>query len=183
MLNERVFYGRNFSSAPAGNSGEIIPPGGPIDMFNSVTDPTVAALVGVVWNSTISNHTLLETAFGFNLFSQTLEPNNKIDPKELGINTGPLDAADLGVPGVTTPFGPIGGVGGYPITTAPTTTTQFSVALTHSIGAQTLKMGGSWERAYNRSVRNQARTTLTANGRSSGDVDALVGLLLARFEI
>ena len=54
---------------------------GPIDMFNSVTDPTIAALVGVVWNSTLSNTTLLETRFGFNLFSQTIEPNNKIDPK------------------------------------------------------------------------------------------------------
>ena len=67
LINERVFWGSNFQSAPAGNSGEIIPPNGPIDMFNSVTDPTIAALVGVVWNSTISNHTLLETRFGFNL--------------------------------------------------------------------------------------------------------------------
>ena len=39
-----------------------------------------------------------------------------------------------------------------------------------------------WDYAYNRSVRNQARTTLTANGSTSRDVDALVGLLLARFE-
>jgi hypothetical protein len=182
LINERVFWGRNFQSAPAGNSGEIAPANGPVDMFNSVGDPTIAALVGVVWNSTLSNRTLLETRFGFNLFSQTLEPNNKVDPKELGINTGPLDAADLGVPGVTTPFGHIGGVGGYPITTAPTTTTQVSVALTHTRGAHTFKTGGSWDYAYNRSVRNQARTTLTANGSSSGDVDALVGLLLARFE-
>jgi len=182
LINERVFFGRNFQSAPASNSGEIVPPNGPIDMFNSVTDPTQAALVGVVWNSTLSNRTLLETRFGFNYFSQTIEPNNKIDPKELGINTGPLDAADLGVPGVTTPFGHIGGVGGYPITTAPTTTTQVSTALTHTRGSQTIKIGGSWDYAYNRSVRNQARTTLTANGRSSSEVDALVGLLLARFE-
>ncbi|MBW8867095.1 MAG: TonB-dependent receptor [Acidobacteria bacterium] len=184
LINERVFYGRNFQSAPAGNSGEIVPPSsiGPIDMFNSVTDPTVASLLGVVWNSTLSDHTLLETRVGFNLFSQTIEPNNKIDPTSLGINTGPLDAADLGVPGVTTPFGHIGGIGGYPITTKPTTTTQVSMALTQNRGSQTIKVGGSFDYAYNRSVRNQARTTLTANGRSSNDVDALVGLLLARFE-
>src|SRR5262249_10435079 len=148
----------------------------------SVTDPTVASLVGVVWNSTLSSQTLLETRFGFNLFSQTIEPNNKIDPNSLGINTGPLDAADLGVPGVTTPFGHIGGIAGYPITTKPTTTTQVSMALTHNQGAQTIKIGGSWDYAYNRSVRNQARTALTANGRTSNDVDALVGLLLGRFE-
>ena len=36
LINERVFYGSNFQSAPAGNSGEIVPPNGPIDMFNSV---------------------------------------------------------------------------------------------------------------------------------------------------
>ena len=183
LINERVFYGKNFQSAPAGNSGEIVPPNGPADMFNSVTDPTIASLVGVVWNSTLSNTTLLETRFGFNLFSQTIEPNNKVDPKDLGINTGPLDAEDLGVPGVTTPFGHIGGVGGYPITTKPTTTTQISTALTHNRGSQTFKMGGTFDYAYNLSVRNQARTTLTANGRTSNDVDALVGLLLARFEI
>jgi hypothetical protein len=184
LINERVFYGRSFQSAPAGNSGEIVPPSaaGPVDLFNSVTDPTLAALTGVVWNSTLSNHTLLETRFGFNYFSQTIEPNNKIDPTTLGINTGPLAAEDLGVPAVTTPFGHIGGIGGYPITTAPTTTLQIGSSLTHTRGSHTMKLGGSWDYGYNRSVRNQARTSLTANGRSSGDVDALVGLLLARFE-
>ncbi len=100
LVNGRVFWGRSFQSAPAGNSGEIIPPSsvGPNDMFNSVTDPTTAALFGVVWNSTISNRTLLETRFGYNYISQTIGPNNSIDPKSLGINTGPLDAADFGVP-------------------------------------------------------------------------------------
>jgi hypothetical protein len=167
LINERVFFGNNYQSAPAGNSGEIVPPGGPVDLFNSVADPTRVALVGLVWNSTLSNRTLLETRFGYNYISQTIGPNNNIDPKSLGINTGPLDAADLGVPGVTTPFGHIGGVTGYPITTAPTTTTQISTALTHTAGSQTFKVGGSWEYAYNRSVRNQARTGLTANGSTS----------------
>jgi hypothetical protein len=184
LINERVFYGRSFQSAPAGNVGEIVPPSaaGPVDLFNSVTDPTLAALTGVVWNWTISNHALLETRFGYNYFSQTIEPNNKIDPKSLGINTGPLDAEDLGVPGVTTPFGHIGGIAGYPITTAPTTTTQIGSSLTQTRGSHTTKIGASFDYGYNRSVRNQARTSLTANGRSSGDVDSLVGLLLARFE-
>ena len=182
LINGRVFYGKNFQSAPAGNSGEIVPPNGPIDMFNSVTDPTIASLAGFVWNSTLSNSTLLETRIGWNMFSQTIEPNNKIDPQTLGINTGPLDPEDLGVPGVTTPFGHIGGVGGYPITTKPTTTTQVSMALTQTRGQHTFKTGAAWDYAYNRSVRNQARTTLTANGSTSRDVDALVGLLLARFE-
>jgi outer membrane receptor protein involved in Fe transport len=182
LINERVFFGNNYQSAPAGNSGEIVPPNGPIDIFNSVADPTRVALVGLVWTSTLSNTTLLETRFGYNYISQTIEPNNKIDPKSLGINTGPLDAADLGVPGVTSPFGHVGGVSGYPITTAPTTTTQVSTSLTHTRGSQTFKVGGSWEYAYNRSVRNQARSSFTANGSTSNDIDGLVGLLLGRFE-
>jgi hypothetical protein len=40
--------------------------------------------------------------------------NNKVDPKSLGINTGPLDAADFGVPGITLgSFGHIGGIVGW----------------------------------------------------------------------
>ncbi len=182
LVNERVFYGSNFQSAPAGNSGEIIPPNGPIDLFNSVADPTRVALVGVVWNAVLSNRALLETRFGYNYISQTIEPNNKIDPASLGINTGPLGDADLGLPGVTTSFGHVGGVAGYPITTAPTTSTTLSTALTQTRGSQTLKIGGSYEYAYNRSVRNRARTAFNITGSTSDDTDVLVGLLLGRFD-
>jgi hypothetical protein len=182
LINERLFFGTNYQSAPANNTGEIVSPNQPVDLYNSVGDPTRVWLVGLVWNSTLSNNTLLETRFGFNSISQTLEPNNKIDPQSLGLNTGPLDAADFGVPGVNTPYGHIGGIAGYPITTKPTTNTQVSSSLSHTRGQQTIKAGGSYEYAYNRSVRNRARSNLTANGSTSDDVDALVGLLLGRFD-
>ena len=181
-INERVFYGRSFQSSPAGNSGEIVPPNQPVDLFNSVTDPTTAALVGVVWDSMLSNSTLFETRFGFNRFWNPIGVNNTIDPNSLGINTGPLDPANFGVPGVTTPFGHIGGVSGYPIFVTPSTDFSLAGSLSHTRGGHTLKVGGSWDRMYNKSIRDQARTSLTANGRTSNDVDALVGLLLARFE-
>ena len=181
-INERVFYGRSFQSSPAGNSGEIVPPNQPVDLFNSVTDPTTAALVGVVWDSMLSSSTLLETRFGFNRFWNPIGVNNTIDPKSLGINTGPLDPANFGVPGVNTPFGHIGGVSGYPIFVTPSTDFSLAGSLSHTRGGHTLKVGGSWDRMYNKSIRDQARTSLTANGRTSNDVDALVGLLLARFE-
>src|SRR5262249_57796592 len=60
LINERVFYGRSFQSAPAGNSGEIVPPSsvGAVDLFNSVTDPTLAALTRPVWDWAIPNHSL-----------------------------------------------------------------------------------------------------------------------------
>jgi hypothetical protein len=182
LINERVFYGRSFQSSPAGNSGEIVSPNQPVDLFNSVTDPTTAALVGVVWNSTISSRTLLEARFGYNRFWNPIGVNNSIDPKSLGINTGPLDSANFGVPSVNTPFGHIGGVGGYPIFVTPSTDYSVAASLTHTSGSHTFKVGGNWDRMYNKSIRDQARTALTANGRTSDDVDALVGLLLARFE-
>src|SRR5262249_55207513 len=155
-----------------------------IDFFNSVTDPTTAALAGIVWDSTLSNSTLLEVRFGYNRFWNPIVVNNSIDPKSLGINTGPLGAANLGVPGVTTAsFGHIGGVGGYPIFVTPSTDFSLATSLTKTRGNHTMKIGGSWDRMYNKSIRDQARTTLTANGQTSNPVDVLVGLLLARFEI
>jgi hypothetical protein len=182
LINGRVFYGRSFQSSPSGNSGEIVSPNQPVDLFNSVTDPTTAALAGVVWNSTLSNRSLLEVRFGFNRFWNPIGVNNSIDPASLGINTGPLAAPNLGVPSVTTPFGHIGGVGGYPIFVTPSTDVSFAGSLTETRGAHTIKMGASWDRMYNKSIRDQARTSLTANGRTSDPVDALVGILLARFE-
>jgi hypothetical protein len=181
-INERVFYGRSYQSSPAGNTGEIVSPNQPVDLFNSVTDPTSAALAGVVWNSTLSNSSLLEVRFGFNRFWNPIVVNNSIDPASLGINTGPLDVANFGVPSVTTPFGYIGGVSGYPIFVTPSTDFSLAGSLTKTLGQHTIKMGGSWDRMYNKSIRDQARTSFTANGRTGDDVDALVGLLLARFE-
>ena len=42
--------------------------------------------------------TNIESRLGYTRFSQTLGINNKIDPKSLGIDTGPLGAADFGIP-------------------------------------------------------------------------------------
>jgi hypothetical protein len=182
LVNGRFFWGSSFQSAPA-SSSTLTPANGPADMFNSVTDPTRVMLVGAVWNSTISNNTLLETRFGFNSISQTIGVNNSVDPASLGLNTGPLDPADFGVPAVSVGgFGTIGGISGYPITTAPTTNTELSTALTHTKGEHTIKMGANYQYGYNRSVRNRARTSLSATGGTNNDADALVGLLLGRFD-
>ena len=82
-----------------------------------------------MWNSTLSNRDAARDALRLQPVLADARAEQQDRSEDLGINTGPLDAADLGVPGVTTPFGHIGGVGGYPITTKPTTTTQVSVAL------------------------------------------------------
>jgi hypothetical protein len=185
LINGRVFYGHTVQSGPAGNTGELTPANGPADMFNTVIDPPQqTALVGLVWNSTLSSKTLLETRMGYTTIGQTLAtPGNKIDPKSLGLNTGPLDPADLGIPAVyLASFGYIGGVGGYPISTNPTSSWSVSTALTHTRGQHTLKMGGSWDLAKNHSLRNRARTNLQISGGTFDDVDSLVGLLLGRFD-
>ncbi len=100
LVNGRFFFGNSYQSAPA-TVGELTPANGPADMFNSVTDPTRVALVGFVWNSTVSERSLLQVRFGYNRISQTIDVNNKVDPASLGLNTGPLDATDFGVPAVT----------------------------------------------------------------------------------
>ena len=45
------------------------------------------ALVGFVWNSTLSDKSLLQVRFGYNRISQTIDINNKVDPASLGLNT------------------------------------------------------------------------------------------------
>ena len=182
LLNGRFFFGNSFQSAPA-TVGELTPANGPADMFNSVTNPTRVALVGFVWNATLSSGTLLETRFGYNRISQTIDVNNKIDPASLGINTGPLDATDFGVPAVNLgSFGYIGGVGGYPITTSPTETYDISTKLTRTLNQQTFKVGGSWQLGRNHSVRNRARSTFNVSAGTFDDVDSITALLLGRFD-
>jgi outer membrane receptor protein involved in Fe transport len=183
-LSGRYFLGQSFQSAPA-FVGELTPANGPADMFNSVTDPTRAQLAGAVWTSTLSNSSVLEVRLGYNRFSQTIGINNNVDPASLGINTGPLDAVDFGVPAVYLgSFGYIGGVGGYPITTSPTQTYDVSGALTQTRGQHTIKVGGNYQLGKNHSLRNRARSIFTVSGGGSFDnVDSLVGLLLGRFDI
>ncbi|OLC75581.1 MAG: hypothetical protein AUH72_20175 [Acidobacteria bacterium 13_1_40CM_4_65_8] len=183
LVNGRFFFGNSYQSAPA-FVGELTPANGPQDMFNSVTDPTRVALVGVVWNSTLSQRSFLAVRFGYNRISQTIDVNNKVDPASLGLNTGPLDAADFGVPQLALGnFGYIGGVGGYPITTAPTETYDVSASLTQTRDQHTIKVGGNWQMGTNHSVRNRARSVISVTGGGSFDnVDSLVGLLLGRFD-
>jgi hypothetical protein len=185
LVNGRFFYGYTNQSAPALNTGFVTPANGPADMFNTVINPAQnTALFGLVWNSTISSHTLLETRMGYTTIGQTLDiPGNKIDPKTLGLDTGPLDPADLGIPTVYLGyFGYIGGVGGYPISTNPTSSWSVSTALTHMRGQHTFKTGGSWDLGKNHSLRNRARTTMQISGGTFDNVDSLVALLLGRFD-
>jgi outer membrane receptor protein involved in Fe transport len=179
QISLRGMYGRSHQSVYGYSIAPAAP--NPADMFNSVTDPRVW-LVGATWTSTLAANKILETRVGYNSFSQIIGINNKIDPKSLGIDTGPLDPQDFGVPYVDyfSSFGYIGGVGGYPITTTPNANLDVSSSLTWIKDKHTVKFGGNFQRATTYSVRNRARTTLEFTGGTLDPVDSITAMLLGR---
>jgi len=156
ILGDSLQSAPPFAGLPAGGSNA--------SLFNSVA-PSRAQMAGVSWTWTVSNNKILESRLGFTRFAQIIDVNNKIDPKSLGLDTGPLDPADFGVPYVyMTPLGYggyIGGVQGYPITTRPDQTWDWSEHFSWVKGNHTIKLGGNFQRAYTNSLRNRARTGLT----------------------
>ena len=162
-VSVRYIFGDSFQSAPpfAG-----LPAGGnnPADLFNSVA-PSRAQMAGVSWTWNIGNNKILESRLGYTRFAQLLGVNNKIDPKSLGIDTGPLNSGDFGVPYVYLLHlgygGYIGGVQGYPLITRPDATWDWSEHFSWVKGNHTIKFGGNFQRAYTNSTRNEARSGLT----------------------
>ncbi|PYV93959.1 MAG: hypothetical protein DMG90_01010, partial [Acidobacteria bacterium] len=151
----RYLFGDSFQSGPP-FAGLPPNPALPQDLFNSVA-PSRAQMAGVSWTMNMSANKITR-------FSQILGIGNKIDPKSLGIDTGPLSAGDFGVPYVYMYHlgygGYIGGVQGYPITTAPDQTWDWSEHFSWVKGNHTMKMGGNFQRAYTNSLRNFGRTGL-----------------------
>jgi hypothetical protein len=182
LLSGRYIYGDSLQSAP--NVG--LPPaaGHPQDLFNSVA-PSRTQIAGVshIWN--IGNNKVLESRLGWTRFAQIIRVNNAIDPKSLGVDTGPLSTADFGVPYVyIAPLGSggyIGGVQGYPITTRPDQTYDWSEHLSWVKGNHSIKIGGNYQTAYTNSLRNRARTALRF-GYVTGVVGSLEELLLGKTE-
>ena len=158
IFGDSLQSGPPFAGLPAGGSNSQ-------DLFNSFA-PSRAQMAGVSWIWNIDNNKLLESRLGFTRFSQILDVNNKVNPQDLGIDTGPLSPADFGVPYVYLYHlnygGYIGGVQGYPISTRPDQTWDWSEHLSWVKGNHTIKLGGNFQRAYTNSIRNQARTGLAA---------------------
>jgi hypothetical protein len=184
-ISARYVYGKAFQSASA-FTGTLAPPApNPPDMFNSVLEPkTSAQLLGVSYTANPSSNKIFEARVNWTRFSNTIAVNNHIDPKDLGIDTGPLDPKDFGVPAIyyLSYFGYIGGVAGYPITTAPTDTLDVSSHFTWIKGKHSIKVGGNVQHATTFSLRNRARTFFYISGGTGDPVDSLTGLLLGRFD-
>ena len=186
----RYIFGDSFQSAPA--FAGLPAAGSQPDLFNSVA-PSRAQLAGVSWTTNIGANKILESRLGYTRFSQTLGINNKIDPKSLGIDTGPLSSNDFGVPYVYLYHlgygGYIGGVQGYPLVTTPDATWDWSEHFSWVKGNHTIKIGGNFQRAYTNSVRNEARTGLALGyfsyyaGTSGTVADDVEQLLLGKADL
>ncbi len=158
LFGDSLQSGPPFAGLQAGGNN-------PADLFNSFA-PSRAQMAGVSWTWNMSNNKILESRLGYTRFAQLLGVNNKVDPKSLGIDTGPLGAADFGVPYVYLYHlgygGYIGGVQGYPLITRPDQTIDWSEHFSWVKGNHTIKLGGNFQRAYTNSTRNNARTGITA---------------------
>ncbi len=78
--------------------------------------------------------------------------------------------------------GYIGGVQGYPITTRPDQTYDWSEHLSWVKGNHSIKLGGNYQQAYTNSLRNRARTGLAA-GYASDSVGEIEQLLLGKMDL
>jgi hypothetical protein len=162
QISGRYMFADSLQSAPA--SGYTMPPrsgAGPVDMFNTIA-PTRVQLLGLTWTYNLAPNKIFDTRFNWTRYSQILDVNNKIDPKSLGLDTGPLDPLDFGVPPVYSyaSTGYIGGIGGYPLSTRPTMTYDVSEHFSWLKGAHTIKLGGNYQHASTFSLRNRARPYL-----------------------
>ena len=163
-ISGRYMFADSTQSAPLG--GYTLPPapgsGLPADAFNSIA-PTRVQLVGATWTYSIASNKILDVRFNWSRYSQILAPNNHVDPKSLGIDTGPLNPADFGVPPVyasSITYGNPGGIQGYPLSTRPTQTYDTSTHFTWTKGTHSFKFGGNYQYASTFSLRNRARSGL-----------------------
>jgi hypothetical protein len=183
-LSGRYMFADSVQSAPTG--GYTIPPapgsGLAPDAFNTVA-PTRVQMAGATWTYNLAANKIIDVRFNWSRYSQILDVNNKINPLSLGIDTGPLNPADFGVPVVyasyVTPGYP-GGVFGYPLSTRPTQTYDVSTHVTWIKGPHTFKFGGNYQYASSFSLRNRSRTSFDTY---QGDFQTVIDEFLAgRFD-
>jgi hypothetical protein len=166
QISGRYMFADSTQSAPLG--GYTLPPasgsGLAPDAFNSIA-PTRVQMAGATWTYSMSANKILDVRFNWSRYSQILAPNNKVNPLSLGIDTGPLNPADFGVPPVyasSVTYGNPGGIAGYPLSTRPTQTYDVSAHLSWTKRTHNFKFGGNYQYASTFSLRNRARTVLTS---------------------
>jgi hypothetical protein len=161
-ISGRYMFADSTQSAPFG--GYTLPPapgsGLKPDAFNTIA-PTRVQMAGLTWTYSLASNKILDVRFNWSRYSQILAPNNNVNPLSLGIDTGPLNPADFGVPPVyatSITNGYPGGVPGYPLSTRPTQTYDVSTHFTWTKGTHSFRFGGNYQYASTFSLRNRART-------------------------
>ncbi len=180
----RYMFADSLQSAPLG--GYTLPPapgsGLGVDGFNSIA-PTRVQLAGATWTYSIAANKILDVRFNWSRYAQILAPNNRINPLSLGIDTGPLNPADFGVPPVyasSVTYANPGGIQGYPLSTRPTQTYDVSAHVSWIKGTHNFKFGGNYQYGSTFSLRNRARTGLFS---FQTDFETLIDqLLLGRLD-
>jgi carboxypeptidase family protein len=178
-ISGRYMFADSTQSAPAG--GYTLPPapgsGLKPDAFNSIA-PTRVQMLGATWTYSLAANKILDVRFNWSRYSQILAPNNNVNPLSLGIDTGPLNPANFGVPPVyasSITYGNPGGIAGYPLSTRPTQTYDVSTHFTWTKGTHSFKFGGNYQYASTFSLRDRARTSLNSY---QTDFETLIDQLL-----
>jgi Carboxypeptidase regulatory-like domain len=178
-ISGRYMFADSTQSAPLG--GYTLPPapgsGLKPDAFNSIA-PTRVQMLGATWTYNLAANKILDVRFNWSRYSQILAPNNNVNPLSLGIDTGPLNPANFGVPPVyasSITYGNPGGIVGYPLSTRPTQTYDVSTHFTWTKGTHSFKFGGNYQYASTFSLRDRARTSLNSY---QTDFETLIDQLL-----
>jgi hypothetical protein len=178
-ISGRYMFADSTQSAPAGGYTFPPPPGSGLksDAFNTIA-PTRVQMAGLAWTYSLASNKILDVRFNWSRYSQILAPNNNVNPLSLGIDTGPLNPADFGVPPVYASYityGNPGGIIGYPLSTRPTQTYDVSTHFTWTKGTHNFRFGGNYQYASTFSLRNRARTGLYSY---QSDFETLIDQLL-----
>ncbi|MGA2510848.1 MAG: TonB-dependent receptor [Candidatus Acidiferrales bacterium] len=182
-LTGRYVFGDSTQSAPPTEiNSTAIQPASQYNaaLFNSVA-PTRGQLVGLSETWAVSSNKSLESRLGWTRFSQIIKTNNSIDPKSLGVDTGPIPATqDLGMPYVHLAafFSSIGGGGAlnYPIVTRPDETVDWSEHFSWVRGNHSIELGGNFQHAYTNFSHDQARVQfqISADPNPADEIEELL---------
>lgn len=179
QLSGRYMFADSTQLAPLG--GYTLPPapgsGLSAGAFNTIA-PTRVQMAGVTWTYNLSANKILDVRFNWSRYAQILDVNNKVNPLSLGVDTGPLNPADFGVPPVyasSVTAGNPGGIQGYPLSTRPTQTYDVSTKVSWTKGTHSFKFGGNYQYASSYSLRNRARSDLVS---FQTDFETLIDQLL-----
>lgn len=112
----------------------------------STTAP-ITYVFGVNLASTPSSAWSNEVRFSFNSFNETILPvDHTVDPMSYGLNTGITDPRLFGFPRISpgSEFNYMGGNSGWPLSTFPSKTFNFSDTASYTRGRNTIRFGGSF---------------------------------------